>query len=320
MPRLLLTDRPWPDCETERQILAAVGVELIEPPDHEERTLLALAPDVDAIGTCWAPVSGDVIRAAPRLRIVARFGIGLDNLDVAAATARGIPVTNVPDYCVSEVSDHTLALLLACARKIAFFHHRTKHGEYDLQAGPPPRRLTGQTLGLIGLGRIATAVAAKAQTLGLNVLAHNRSGNNHGTGLRIVPLSELLERSDFVSLHLPLTPETRGLLGAAEFRHMQPFAWLINTSRGGLIDHHALWQALQTGQLAGAALDVFDPEPPDLTLPLFRDERVILTPHAAFLSAESLHELRTRATHQIAAALTGRQPPNVVNPQIYSGD
>jgi D-3-phosphoglycerate dehydrogenase len=315
--RVLLTDRAWPDCETEREILGAVGAEVIEPPDQRERTFLDLAADVDAIGTCWAPVSGDVIRAAARLRIVARFGIGLDNIDVAAATARGIPVTNVPDYCVSEVSDHALALLLACARKVAFYHHRTKHGEYELQAGPPLRRLAGKTLGLVGLGRIGAAVAAKAQALGVNVLAHNRSGDAHGTGVGIVTLSELLGHSDFVSLHVPLTPHTRGLLGADEFRCMKPSAWLINTSRGGLIDHQALWEAIQAGELAGAALDVFDPEPPDLTLPLFRDERVIVTPHAAFLSEESLSELRTRACRQIADALEHRRPADVVNPQIY---
>ncbi|HUG93938.1 MAG TPA: C-terminal binding protein [Planctomycetaceae bacterium] len=322
MPRaarlhVLFTDRAWPDCEVERRIVGAIGAEVIEPPDREESTFLEFAPQADAIATCWAPVSGDVIRAATRCRIVARFGIGLDNIDVVAATERGIPVTNVPDYCISEVSDHALALLLGLARKVAFFHHRTKQGDYNLQAGSPLVRVAGKTLGLIGLGRIGQALAVKARALGLEVVAYNRSGDDHGTGCRMLPLDELLKQSDFVSLHVPLTPETRGLVGREQFGRMKRGAHLINTSRGGLVDHGALWQALQAGELAGAGLDVFDPEPPDLAEPLFRDERVIVTPHAAFLSQESLFELRTRAADQIAQALQGARPAHVVNPQIY---
>jgi D-3-phosphoglycerate dehydrogenase len=262
-------------------------------------------------------VTDAVIRSAPNCRIVARFGIGLDNIAVATATEFRIPVTNVPDYCVSEVADHTVALVLACARKVSFFHLRTKSGEYKLQTGSPLRRLSSLVLGLVGFGRIAANVFAKARALGFDVLAHCRSGNDRGTGCRMVGLDELLRRSDFVSLHLPLTAESRRLLGSREFALMKPSAVLINTSRGGLVDHDALWRAIQSGQIAGAALDVFDPEPPDLSLPLFRDERVLVTPHAAFLSEESLLELRRRAARQITAVLQGLTPENVVNPQIH---
>jgi D-3-phosphoglycerate dehydrogenase len=277
-----------------------------------------LARDVDAIGTCWAHVTEQVIRAAPRCRIVARFGIGLDNISVVTATALGIPVTNVPDYCVSEVSDHALALLLACARKIAFFHARTKAGEYRLAAAPPMKRLARATLGLVGFGRIAQALLPKARAIGMEVVAHSQSSNDQGTGCPMLSLDELLARSDFVSLHLPLTETTHGLLGDRQFERMKPTAYLINTSRGGLVDQQALWRALSSGHIAGAGLDVFDPEPPDLSQPLFRDERVIVTPHAAFVSEESLQDLRTRAACQIAEALQGRRPENVVNPAVYS--
>jgi D-3-phosphoglycerate dehydrogenase len=262
-------------------------------------------------------VTEAVIRAAPRCRIVARFGIGLDNIAVAVASELGIPVTYVPDYCVEEVSDHTLALLLACARKVAFFHHRTKHGEYLLQAGPAMHRLSGQTLGLLGLGRIGQAVSRKARALGINVLASTPSGDDYGSGCAMVSFANLLEASDFVSLHLPASEQTQGIMGAAEFKRMKRSAYLINTSRGTLVDHAALWSAVQTGEIAGAALDVFDPEPPDLSAPLFSDNRVIVTPHAAFLSQESLDELRTRTAEQIAQALQGLRPENVVNPQVY---
>jgi D-3-phosphoglycerate dehydrogenase len=315
--RVLMTDRAWPDCSIEREILSRVGAELVEAPNGEEATLIALARESDAIGTNWAHVTEIVIRAVPRCRIVARFGIGLDNICVKTATELGIPVTNVPDYCVSEVSDHALALILACARNIAFFHLRTKAGEYDLSAGPPMRRLKGATLGLVGFGRIAQALFPKARAIGFNVIAHSTHFDNHGTGCPMVPLDELLRRSDFISLHAPLTDATHGLFGEAQFEQMKPTTFLINTSRGGLIDHAALWRAISSGRLAGAGLDVFDPEPPDLSHPLFRDERVIVTPHAAFTSEESLQDLRTRAAHQIAEALQGRRPENVINPEVY---
>jgi D-3-phosphoglycerate dehydrogenase len=224
---------------------------------------------------------------------------------------------NVPDYCVSEVSDHALALLLAAARKIAFFHRRTKQGEYQLQAGVQLRRISGRTLGLIGLGRIGRALVPKARALGLDVVAHTKSGDDHGTGCRMLSLDGLLQESDFISLHLPATEETRGLIGAAALSRMKPGAWIINTSRGALIDHDALGQAIAKGSIGGAALDVFEPEPPDLSQPLFRDERVIVTPHAAFLSEESLEELRARTARQLADALRGVRPENVVNPEIY---
>lgn len=317
MTKVLVTDYAWPDLTVEQGILAKCGAEIVAAPDGSEKVLVDLARDADAIMTCWADVTTAVIRAAPRLRVVARLGIGLDNIAVAAATQRGIPVTNVPDYCVEEVADHALALLLSCARKVAFYHLQTKHGRYDLQAGAPMRRLRGQALGLVGLGRIGRAVVPKARGLGLQVLAHTRSGDAHGSGVEMVPLEQLLARSDFVSLHVPLTPETGHLIDAAALAAMKPTAYLINTSRGGVVDHDALWEAIQQESIAGAALDVFDPEPPNLQHPLFRDERVVLTPHAAFVSEESLAELRTRTAHQVADVLSGRRPENVVNPEVY---
>ncbi len=316
--RVLLTDRAWPDTTIEREILSPAGAELIEAADTSPATLCGLAAGADAIATNWASVSAEVVHAAPRCRVICRTGIGLDNIAVATATEMKIPVTNIPDYCVEEVADHALALLLACARNIAFFHARTKRGEYRLQAARSMPRLRGKCLGLLGLGHIGRNLAGKARALGLDVIAHTASGNDHGTGCHMLPLDELLARSDFVSLHAPLQPATRHLLGLPQFERMKPSAYLINTARGGLIDHEGLRVALERNLLAGAALDVFDPEPPDLSTPLMQDERVIVTPHAAFVSHESLVELRTRVAQQIVDVLSGRRPEGVVNPEIYS--
>ena len=314
--RVLMTDRAWPDTEIETAILRGADAELIEAPSTDEATLAALAADVDAIATTWARVTDVVIRNSPRCRIISRFGIGLDNIAVLTATELGIPVTNCPDYCVSEVSDHALGLILACARRIGFFHWRTKRGEYNLGAATTMRRLSGQTVGLVGLGRIAQELVPKLRALGLNVLSNTPSGSDHGTGCQMVTLSELLEQSDFVSLHAPLVAGTRHMINAERLRFMKPTAYLINTSRGGLVDPIALWEALQKNQIAGAALDVFEPEPPNLMDPLYCDERVIVTPHAAFVSAESLISMRTQAIEQVVQALRGERPNNVVNPQF----
>ena len=311
--RVLFTDLPWGNEEIEHEILKTIDAEPVVAPDGSEQTLARLAADVDAIATCWAKVTEKVIAASPRCRIISRMGIGLDNISIPAATARGIPVTNVPDYCVEEVADHALALLLALARNVTFFHLRTKRGEYDLKAGPPMRRLAGQTLGLFGLGRIGRRVAEKARGLGLEVIAHTSSGSDHGIGCEMASFEELLRRSDFLSVHAPLTPSTRHVFNDGTFAKMKPTAVLLNTSRGPLIDPEALHRALVGNRLGGAGLDVFEPEPPDLSHPLYRDERVIVTPHAAFVSEESLAELRTRVARQIVARLTGQTPENIVN-------
>ncbi len=311
--RVLLTDYAWADVEIERQVLSAVDAELVVAEQQDEATLANLAAGVDAILTCWANLTKPVIAAAEECQIVARLGIGLDNIDVAYCTERGIPVTNVPDYCLAEVAEHTLALVLSLARKVAFYHWETKSGRYDLQAGTQLRRLAGQTLGIVGLGKIGRAVAAKARALGLDVIATSRSHTDSTDVAEFCPLNELLARSDYVSLHLPLNQQTRHIISAEELEMMQPTAFLINTARGDLIDHAALAAALKCDSLAGAALDVQSPEPPDLSQPPYNDPRVIVTPHAAFMSTESLVELRTRAARQVADRLSGKMPENVTN-------
>jgi len=318
MPRfhVLLTDYAWADVEIERRTLAEIDAELVVAPKEKQdaASLAQLAREtrVDAIMTNWAKVPQAVIEASPQCRIVSRLGIGLDNIDVAYCTSRGIPVTNVPDYCLIEVAEHALALILSLSRKVAFYHYETKQGRYQLQAGPALRRIEGQTLGIVGLGNIGRKLAEKARGLGLSIVATSRKLQPM-LGVEYVTLDTLLARSDYVSLHTPLTAATRHMIGAAQLARMKSSAYLINTARGGLIDHVALLAALQNGKLAGAALDVQDPEPPDLGQPLFDDPRVVVTPHAAFVSEESLANLRSRVARQVATRLTGGVPEHVVN-------
>ena len=311
--QVLITDYAWPDLDIERGILAKIGAEVILPPDTTAATLARVAAPVDAIMTNWAKVPAEVIAAATNCKIVARLGIGLDNIDVAACTARKIPVTNVPDYCLIEVAEHTLALLFGLARKIGWYHQATQSGTYQLQSGPKMFRMQGQTLGLIGYGNIAQLVAEKALALGLKVLVFNRSVKPAPAGVSFVSFDELLAQSDYISLHVPMAPETKHMMNAAAFAKLKPTAYVINTSRGGLIDHAALAAALDKGQLAGAGLDVQDPEPPNLAQEPYNDPRVIVTPHAAFVSQESLENLRRRTAQQVADQLTGKKPENVRN-------
>lgn len=315
--RVLITDYAWPDVEIERRVLAEIGAELIVAPKDKQdaASLAALAKDnaIDAIMTNWAKTPREVIAASGQCRIVSRLGIGLDNIDVAYCTGAKIPVTNIPDYCLIEVAEHALALLLALSRKVAFYHHETMQGRYQLQAGPKLRRIEGQTLGIVGLGNIGRKLAEKAIGLKMKILAASRGRRAAAPGVEFTPLDDLLARSDYVSLHIPLTAETRHSFGAAQFAKMKPTAYLINTARGGLLDHVALQAALDAGQLAGAALDVQDPEPPNLALPPYNDPRVLITPHAAFVSEESLADLRGRVARQVATKLTGGTPENVVN-------
>jgi D-3-phosphoglycerate dehydrogenase len=315
MPRFraLITDYAWPNLEIERAILAANDIELVVAEKKDIASLAKLAVGCDAIMTNWAKTPAEVIGAAKNCKIVSRLGIGLDNIDVAYCTEHGIPVTNCPDYCLIEVAEHALALILAFGRKVAFYHHETKQGRYELQAGTQLRRLEGQTLGIVGLGNIGARLAQKALGLGLRVVATSRSGKSRVAGVPIVSLDELLTQSDYVSLHIPANAETKKSFNAAQLAKMKPTAFLINTARGALIDDDALLAALEENQLAGAALDVQDPEPPDLTRPLFRHPRVIVTPHAAFVSAESLDNLRQRVAQQVADRLQGKTPENIVN-------
>lgn len=319
-PKVLLTDYAWPDLEIEKRLLDEAGIELIVAPDGQLATLTELARDVDAIMTNWAKTPAEVIAASGKVQIVARLGIGLDNIDVEYCSQHGIPVTNVPDYCLKEVAEHALAQILTLGRKIAYYHLETKQGKYELQSGAELRRMEEQVVGILGWGNIGRCLAEKLTGIGMKVIAFSRSRSNPMQGVEFCELDPLLSRSDYVSLHVPLNGETRHLINGERLRRMKPTAYLINTARGGIVDQEALASALRDNALAGAALDVQDPEPPDLSHPLFQDPRVVVTPHAAFVSRESLENLRSRVARQVIDRLSGRTPESVVNQAELSSD
>jgi len=317
--KLLVTDFAWKDLEIERQILSSMDATLVPAKNGEEDELIQLAADVEGIFTNWKRVSKRVIANAPRCKAIIRYGVGLDNIDVQFATESGIVVANVPDYCLEEVSDHALALLFAMARKLAIFDRATKNGMYDLSVGIPSYRLRGKTLGVVGLGKIGKVVARKALGFGLKVIAFSRSGRSAQVGtetVESVSFSELLRRSDYISLHVPLAPETRHLFDLKAFRQMKPTAFLVNTARGDVVDSQALLTALDNNLIAGAALDVLPKEPPDADDPLMRHPKTIVTPHAAFNSEESLEELRTTAASEMRDILQGKKPEFFVNTAV----
>lgn len=316
---VLITDYAWPTTAVEAAILVTAQAKLLIAEQGDEAELLRLVPQADAILTCFKKVSAAVIRAGTRLQVIGRYGIGVDNIAVDEATGLGIPVTNVPAYCLDEVAEHALALLLACARNIPYYDRAVRTGKWTLNGGRPLYRVHDKTLGIIGFGKIGQRLAQKASSFGLKLLVHTTHPDDipvQYAPVEFVSLDELLRRSDFVSLHVPLHTATRHMINRDALRLMKPSAFLINTARGGLVDHMALLEALQVGQIAGAGLDVFETEPLDSEHPLFALPTVIATPHAAFYSEESLVELQTRAAASVAAILSGRRPESVVNPQV----
>jgi D-3-phosphoglycerate dehydrogenase / 2-oxoglutarate reductase len=317
--QVLVTDYVWPDLEIERGILQRAGAAVVPAKYGSEPELCELAKDADGILTTWKPVTRSVIKAASHCKAIGRYGIGLDNIDVRYATSVGIVVTNVPIFCLDEVAEHAMALLLSLARKVSFFDRAIKHGKYDLAAETPMFRIKGKTLGLIGFGSIGKRVAEKAQAFGLRVIAHSRSGCANAqsdSSVEFLGFDEVLALSDYLSLHVPLTDQTRHMLNYDAFRKMKPSAFLINTARGAVIDREGLLRALDERLIAGAGLDVFAPEPPDPGDPLILHPRVIATPHAAFSSEESVRDLRITAAYQMLNLLTGRIPESVVNPEV----
>jgi D-3-phosphoglycerate dehydrogenase / 2-oxoglutarate reductase len=313
LPTVLITDYAWPDLDVEAEIFERAGLRLVagpaKPASAEAITALASEHQPAAILTNWAPVSAAAIAASRPLRIVTRLGVGLDNIAVEEATRRGIWVTNVPDYCVEEVSDHAVAMLLAWARGLMHFDREVKAGRWE-PASANLRRVRDLTCGIIGLGRTGRRTAEKLRGFGVRLLGHARHPGSVD-GVEITSLEELLSRSDAVIIHLPLTAATRHLLDRGRLALMKRGAFLINVSRGAVVDAMALVDALQSGGLSGAALDVLENEP-NVPRGLLRPE-VILTPHIAFSSDASLRDLRRKASEEVVRVLRGETPEQARN-------
>jgi D-3-phosphoglycerate dehydrogenase len=313
MPRPLIavTDSPFPSLDPAKAALARIDPELRMAKSPSADDILAAARDADAVLVTYAKLPGDLLRQLTRCKAIGRFGLGVDNIDIPAAAGLGITVTYVPDYCMQEVSDHAMALLLALVRKVPLSNKLVQSGRWEVPPIVPIHRLGGRVLGLVGFGNIPRALAPKAKAFGLRVVTHDPYAPADvlaNAGVEGVGFDQLLGMSDFVSVHAPLLPATRGLFNSGVFGKMKPGAFLVNTARGPLVDEDALIAALDSGHLGGAALDVVTTEPLAKDSKLLGRDNVILTPHTAFYSVEALEELQTKCAADVARVLSGEKP------------
>jgi D-3-phosphoglycerate dehydrogenase len=313
-----VTDSVFPNLDPAKAVLSKIGGELRLAPEPTPEGILSVAREADAVLTTYAKVTAEMIQQMTRCRIISRFGIGVDNVDIPTATGQGIVVTKVPDYCLDEVSDHAMALRLALIRKIPSANARTQSGKWEMRAVVPIHRLRGSVLGLVAFGQIPQLVAPKAQAFGMQVITYDPYVSDDvlkRANVRRVELDELIRTSDYISLHCPLTPETKHLFSTGAFQKMKPSAYLVNTARGPVVDEAALAEALDQKLIAGAALDVMEKEPPGASS-LFGRDNVIVTPHTSFYSEESLVDLQTKAAEEVVRVLSGQAPRNPVNPEV----
>jgi D-3-phosphoglycerate dehydrogenase len=317
---VVLSDQKTVDPRTQSEILEAAGVrvEVLEG-KTEEAVIEAIRGAHGMIVDSVTPVTARVLGSSETLKVVGRAGIGVDNVDLEAAAEEGITVVHVPDYCLDEVSTHALSLLLACVRNVPLHDRRVKAGTWDWQEGAPLGRMRGRTLGLAGFGGIARRLAAKLRAFGLEVIAYDpnvKATEMDHFGVEKVEFEALLDRLDYLSVHVPLYGESRGMFSTEAFERMADDAIVVNTARGPVVDESALLEALEAGEIARAGLDVLESEPPDPQNPLLAREDVVVTPHTAWYSEESRRDLSRGVASDVAAVINGEAPTNPVDPGI----
>ena len=321
-PKVVITDFDFGDVDVETEILEAAGADVIALQAKREEDLFAVAPDCAAMINQYARIGKATISRMQKCEVIARYGVGVDIVDVGTATDRGILVTNVQNYCTEEVADHAIAMWLSLARKLPQYDRATHAGIWKWQSGQPVHRTRGRTMGIVSLGQIGQAIVPRAQAFGVTVIAYDPflpSQVAEKLGVELVGKPELLARSDYILMQAPMTPDTHHFLSDEEFSAMKPGAILVNTGRGPTVDNRALYRALSEGHLAAAGLDDPEEEPakranwtPDDN-PLFKLPNVIVTPHAAYYSEESIRAARATAATQVAKVLTGQPPDYTVN-------
>ena len=315
-PTVVIAYPGFGDIRIEEDMLSTIDANVSHVANLDTPASREVVAQADALMVTLQPVSAELIATMERCRIISRVGTGLDAIDIDAATKHGIWVTYVPDYAVDEVSTHAIASLLAHARGFPRLLESVRRGEWGNKVVAPIRRLQGQTLGLLGFGRIGRAVGSKARGLGLKVVVHDPYLDSlpaESSDAQLVDWETLLRTSDYISLHVPLTEGTRHIINSESLSLMKPTAFLINTARGALIDEDALLEAVRSGQIAGAALDVLSAEPPPVDHPLLHEERVWITPHSAWYSEESMEDMRTRGAEEVVHVLQGQKPRSPVN-------
>ena len=314
--KVVITDYEYQDVEKERKILEAAGIVLDECQCRTEQALIDACREADGVIVQYCAITERVIRAMERCRVIIKYGIGVNNIDVDAASAKGIYVCNVPDYGVDEVSNHAIAMMLALSRGLKSLNESLTSGAWGYAPVVPLHRMAGSTLGLVGLGRIPSLVANKMAGFGLRILAYDpfaRPEAARELGVELVEFDTLVAESDYISIHCPLTPRTQGLFGPETFRRMKSTAILVNTARGPVIRQQALEEALRTGELAGAGLDVYEQEPLPKDSPLLHMSNVICTPHCAWYTEEAVTAVQEKAAQEAANVLTGHAPWHAVN-------
>ncbi|SDD47397.1 D-3-phosphoglycerate dehydrogenase [Sanguibacter gelidistatuariae] len=317
--RITITECDHDSFAPEMAVARGAGADFVVAQSTDAATLVAACADAEAILVQYASITAEVMDALPALKVIGRYGVGVDSVDVPAATARGIAVCNVPDYGTEAVSDHAIALALSVARGIPRLDRGMRAGSFDLAVVRPLYQTTSRVFGIIGMGLIGSATARKAAGLGYEVIGYDvraEPGAATFRGFPAVTLDELLERSQVVSMHTPLTEETRNLIGAPELARMRTDAIIVNTSRGGVIRTDALVDALRSGAIAGAGIDVHETEPLPAGHALMDFDNVVLTPHLAWYSEESYVELKRRTIENVVEVCAGRPPRNILNPEV----
>ena len=309
--------------DIENEILKEIGAEVISVQCRSKREVIAATSDADGILNWAFNLTGDVLKNLKKCKVIGQYGAGTDRIDVKVATELGIYVVNVPDYSIEEVSDHAIALMFSAIRKILILDRGVRNNNWDGggSLAKPIYRIRGMTIGLIGFGKIARKVVEKTKTLGVKFIAYDPyvsiSTFKH-YNVTPVGFEELLRKSDVISVHSPSTTNTFHLIGKREFEIMKESAYLINTSRGVIIDERALFEALKTNEIAGAAIDVMEKEPPDSTNPLLKLENIIITPHNAWYSENAIRELKKRVAEEVKNVLLNHIPRKIafVNPEV----
>ncbi len=314
--KVVITDCDHPDIEEEKKLFARIGVELIWAQTKEEKEILLACKEADGLLNQYALMTRRVLENLPRCKVIARYGVGVDSIDLRAATDLGIVVANVPDYCIDEVAIQTVTLLLSLIRKTVFFDQKVRSGQWDFRQGMPIYRIRGKTMGLVGCGKIGLEVAKMMSSMGVRVMAFDPYLQKASGGIELVDLDTLLKESDFISIHCPLNESTRHLIGEKAIHQMEKRPLIVNTSRGPIIDEMALIEALKGGLVSGVGLDVLEKEPPDPQSPLLEMENVIFSPHVGFYSEESIRELNRRTAESVADVLLGKWPRSVVNREV----
>ena len=310
-PLVVVTDSPFPSLDPAKKALEEANAEVVQAPSSSEEDIIKAAENADAILVTYAKLNENILRSLKNCKAIGRFGIGVDNIDLKVAGELGISVNYVPDYCLDEVSDQAMAMIISMARKIPQSNKLVQSGRWEMPAVVPMYRLRGKTVGLIGFGNIPRLMTPKAQAFGFNVIAVDPYAPKElfeKYGVESVSMDELYERSDFISVHAPLLPETKGLVNKDAFKKMKDTAIIVNTARGPLINEKDLIEALDKNEIGGAGLDVVETEPLPENSPLIGRDNVILAPHTAFYSVEALEELQTKAASDVARVLNGEEP------------